>query len=202
MMILRSAPASPYGRKVKISAALLGLSDRISVVEADTTNPDDPLRQQNPLGKIPTLVLEDGTTLYDSRVIVEYLDHFAGGGKLIPRSAGKRFDVLRLQALTDGLCDAALIQVYEGRWRSEERRDQKWLDHQQGKVDRALAALEAAPPRLTARLHVGHIMLACALGYLDLRFAGTWRKKHPKLRKWLDAFAARVPAFEATRVKT
>lgn len=201
MLILRSAPASPYGRKVKICAAILGLSDRIKIVEADTNNPDDPLRNQNPLGKIPTLVLEDGTTLFDSRVIVEYLDHLAGNGKLIPRGA-KRFDVLRLQALTDGLCDAALVQVYEARWRSEDRRDQKWLDHQAGKVERALTALEANPPKLTKQLNVGHVMTACALGYLDLRFNGAWRKKHPKLRKWLAKFEERVPAFEATRMKT
>ncbi len=200
MLILRSAPASPYGRKVKICASLLGLTDQIRIIEADTSNPDDPLRSQNPLGKIPTLVLEDGSTLFDSRVIVEYLDSLAGGGKMLPRGA-KRFTVLRQQALADGLCDAALVQVYEARWRAENMRDQKWLDHQAGKVERALAALEADAPKLTKQLHVGHVMLACALGYLDLRFAGAWRKKHPKLRKWLDKFAARVPAFEATRVK-
>ncbi len=200
MHILRSAPASPYGRKVKICASLLGLTDQIKIIEADTSNPEDPLRSQNPLGKIPTLVLEDGSTLFDSRVIVEYLDSLAGGGKMLPRGA-KRFAVLRLQALADGLCDAALVQVYEARWRSENMRDQKWLDHQAGKVERALAALEADAPKLTKQLHVGHVMVACALGYLDLRFAGAWRKKHPKLRKWLDKFAARVPAFEATRVK-
>ena len=201
MLILRSAPASPYGRKVKICASLLGLTDQIKIVEADTNNPDDPLRNQNPLGKIPTLVLDDGSTLFDSRVIVEYLDSLAGGGKMLPRGA-KRFAILRQQALADGLCDAALVQVYEVRWRAETMRDQKWLDHQAGKVERALAAMEADVPKLTKQLHVGHVMLACALGYLDLRFAGAWRKKHPKLRKWLDKFAARVPAFEATRMKS
>ena len=81
MLILRSSPASPFGRKVKISASLLGLSDKIQIVDADTTNPEDSLRQQNPLGKIPALVLENGEVLYNSRVIVEYLDHLAGGGK-------------------------------------------------------------------------------------------------------------------------
>ncbi|MCO4054472.1 MAG: glutathione S-transferase family protein [Bosea sp.] len=200
MLTLRSAPASPYGRKVKICAALLGLSDQMRIVEADTTNPEDTLRKENPLGKIPVLILEDGATVYDSRVIVDYLDHMAGGGKMVPRGA-RRFDVLRLQALTDGLCDAALMQVYESRWRSEDKRDAKWLEHQAGKIERALAALEAAPPKLTRQLHVGHVMTACALGYLDLRFAGAWRKKHPKLRKWLAKFEERVPAFEATRVK-
>ena len=163
MLILRSAPASPYGRKVKICASLLGLTDQIKIIEADTNNPDDPLRTQNPLGKIPTLVLDDGSTLFDSRVIVEYLDLLAGGGKMLPRGA-KRFAVLRQQALADGLCDAALVQVYEARWRAENMRDQKWLDHHAGKVERALAALEADAPKLTKQLHVGHVMLACALG--------------------------------------
>lgn len=200
MMILRSAPASPYGRKVKIAAALLGLSDKMQIVVADTNDPAEALRQQNPLGKIPTLVLEDGSTLYDSRVIVEYLDHVAGGGKLIPRNAAKRFEVLRLQALADGICDAALLQVYEMRWRDEALRSQKWLDHHAGKVARGLAVLEANPPKLTKNLNVGHLMVACALGYLDLRFGGTWRKKHPRLRKWLAKFEERVPAFGQTRV--
>ena len=100
-MILRSAPASPYGRKVKISASLLGLMEKIEVVNADTNDPSEQLRQQNPLGKIPTLVLADGTALYDSRVICEYLDHLAGGARLIPADAA-RFPQLVLQALADG----------------------------------------------------------------------------------------------------
>jgi glutathione S-transferase len=201
MMILRSMPASPYGRKVKICAALLGLTDRIKVEPADTTNANDNLRTQNPLGKIPTLVLEDGMTLFDSRVIVEYLDSLAGGGKVMPRSMAKRLPVLRMQALCDGICDAALLIVYEGRYRSADMRVQSWVDLQQGKIDRALAAFEADPPKLPKQLTVGHVMLACALGYLDLRFEGKWRKKHPKLRRWLAKFEARVPAFDATKVK-
>src|ERR687893_646949 len=107
MLVLRSSPPSPFGRKVKIAAALLGLSDRVTVERADTTDPNDSLRGQNPLGKIPTLVLENGETLYDSRVIVEYLDHLAGGGRLIPTDS-TRFDALRQQALADGLMDAAI----------------------------------------------------------------------------------------------
>ena len=107
MLTLRTSPASPFGRKVKLSASLLGLLDRIEIVEADTTNPADTLRQQNPLGKIPTLILENGETLYDSRVIVDYLDHLAGGGGVIPNGAG-RFSALRDQALADGMMDAAI----------------------------------------------------------------------------------------------
>lgn len=199
-MQLRSSPPSPFGRKVKIAASLLGLDGRISVVVADTSDVNEVLRQQNPLGKIPTLILDDGTTLFDSRVILEYLDHLAGGGRIIPAEPGPRFAALRLQALADGLLDAALLQIYEVRFRPEERREPSWVAHQAEKVTRALAALEADPPQLSALPNVGEITLACALGYLDLRFAGAWRATHPRLVAWLDAFAAAVPAFEKTRV--
>ena len=200
MLTLRSSPASPFGRKVKISAFLLGLMERIAVSEADTLDPNDTLRQQNPLGKIPVLLLENGTGLYDSRVIVEYLDHLAGGGTILPLGDA-RFEALRQQALADGIMDAALLQVYEARWRPEDRRDRNWLEHQEGKVSRGLAYAEANLSRPAENLHVGHIALACALGYLDLRMEGRWRSAHPKLVTWLDDFAGRVPAFEQTRVK-
>lgn len=199
MLILRSSPASPFGRKVKIAIAELGLGDRIEIAPADTNDPNEPLRKQNPLGKIPTLVLEDGTTLFDSRVIAEYLDHLAGGGRLFPAGEA-RFAQLRLQALADGLCDAALLQVYEVRFRPEEGRNAAWVENQAGKVARALASLEAAPPAYD-RPRIGEIALACALGYLDLRFEGKWRADHPALVAWLDGFAGKVPAFEATRFK-
>jgi glutathione S-transferase len=203
MMILRSSPPSPFGRKVKIVAKLLHVMDRIEIVDADTTREDDSLRQQNPLGKIPTLVLENGSVLYDSRVIVEYLDHLAGGGLIIPQGKA-RFDMMTRQALADGIMDAALMQVYEARWRAEEHRDAKWVAHQAGKVARGLAALEAAPPKLWTMPdglpNLGAIAVACALGYLDLRFAGSWRAHNPRLVAWLDEFASRVPAFAATKV--
>lgn len=198
MLVLRSAPPSPYGRKVKISAYHIGLMDRIEIVNADTNDPSEKLRQQNPLGKIPTLVLDDGTALYDSRVICEYLDHLAGGGVLIPAGAA-RFPQLVLQALADGIMDACLLQVYEARWRTEDRRDQKWLDHHAGKVSRAMATLEANPPGLSD-ICIGEIAVACALGYQDLRFGGEWRTTHPRLVSWLDRFASLVPSFEKTRV--
>jgi glutathione S-transferase len=197
MMLLRSAPPSPFGRKVKIAASLLDLSSEISVVATDTVNPEDPLRSDNPLGKIPVLVLEDGLVVHDSAVIVEYLDMRAGGGRLIPKSGIARIRVLTLQSLADGLMDAALLQIYEGRWRDQSKHESKWVDHQAGKVGRALAWLEAHPP--AGEVDIGHISVACALGYLDLRFAGAWRAGHPRLVAWLDAFAAKVPAFEATR---
>lgn len=204
MMILRTSPPSPFGRKVRIAADLLGLAGRIETRAVDLNDPADSLRAQNPVGKIPTLILEDGTTLFDSRVIVEYFDHIAGGGHIVPRDTKARFAALRLQALCDGILDAALLIVYEGRYRAPEMHVQSWIDRQADKVARGLAMLEAAPPKLDQAIdplpNVGQITLACLLGYLDLRFAGTWRKDHPRLVAWLDQFAAQVPAFADTKV--
>jgi glutathione S-transferase len=197
---LRSTPASPFGRKVHIAASQLGLLNEIRIEPADLTDTTDSVRRQNPLGKIPTLVLEDGATLFDSRVILEYLDHRAGGGKIIPHEAKPRFTALRLQALCDGVLDASILLVYEGRWRPAEKHEQKWIEHQAGKVTRGLAALEAEPPEIDPVPNVGQIALACVLGYRDLRFQGAWRADHPRLVAWHDRFAARVPAFAATRV--
>lgn len=197
MLVLRSSPPSPFGRKVKIAASVLGLMDRIEVVKTDTSADDDPIRTANPLGKIPALELEDGTVLFDSRVIVEYLDHLAGGGMLIPVDPASRFAVLRMQALADGVMDASILQIYETRLRAENERSASWVSLQAGKVARALSALEAAPPSMTP--DAGSIAVACALGYLDLRFDGAWRAGHPNLAAWLAAFAAASPAFESTR---
>ncbi len=203
-MILRSSPASPFGRKVRIAISLLGFDKDVRIETADTTDLNDSVRQQNPLGKIPVLIAEDGSVVYDSRVILDYLDHRAGGGKIIPRDATQRLAALRLQALGDGILDASILTMYEGRWRKPEMHEPKWLDHQAGKVGRALAALEAAPPAFDAAAgvpHVGQIALACALGYRDLRFGGDWRAEYPRLVAWLEDFAARVPAFAATAMK-
>ena len=150
MLILRSSPASPFVRKVLIAASVLGLDHDIKLEIAETASPSDSVRQQNPIGKIPTLVLEDGSALFDSRVILEYLDHRAGGGRIIPNDASARFAALRLQALGDGILDASILLIYEGRWRAADRHEPKWIEHQAGKVARGLAALEAAPPALAA----------------------------------------------------
>lgn len=200
MLTLRSSSASPFGRKIKLAIATLGFQDKVKVEIANTGDEKDSLRQQNPLGKIPCLILEDGNVLFDSPVITEYLDYLAGGEKLLPAGA-ERFDVLTQQALADGICDAAIQIVYEGRMRPEEKHYQGWVDYQQAKVDRALSAFEIKP--LPAVQHnspdAAQIALACALGYLDLRFEGKWRKNYPALVAWLDDFASSVPAFDKTR---
>ena len=201
MLVLRSSGASPFVRKVRIAADIVGVADRIEVVDAETLTPAPDLLEQNPLGKIPTLVLENGDTLYDSRVILEYLDVLAAAARSSRRARGG-LRRLRLQALADGIMDAAVLQMYEIRWRPEEHRVEKWVAHQKGKVARALDEAERSLDAAAATpIHVGHIALACALGYLDLRFEGKWRNDHPKLVAWLDDFARRVPAFEATRIK-
>ncbi len=197
MMILRSSGASPFGRKVKIAAKYLGLMDSITVKDADTNNPADSLRQENPLGKIPALILEDGTVLYDSRVIVEYLDVLDGQHRLIPADTKARFAALTLQTLADGMMDACVIQIYEQRWRPEDRREAKWVAYQAEKVSRVLNSLEASPP--SGPITIGHVAVACSVGYLDLRFEGKWRASYPRLVAWLDAFSAAVPGYEQTR---
>ena len=199
MMILRSTPASPFGRKAHIAASVLGLEPEITIEAADLNDPGDSIRQQNPLGKIPALVVEDGNVYFDSRVILDYLDYRAGGGRIVPADPAARFAALRLQALADGITDASILIVYESRYRPAEKHEQKWLDRQAGKVARGLAALEAAPPVANATPTVGDIALACALGYRDFRFDGAWRADHPRLVAWLNDFAARVPAFAATK---
>ena len=198
-MILRYSPPSPFVRKVRIAMILLGLERDIELREADLNDPADAIRAQNPLGKIPALVLDDGTTLFDSRVILEYFDHLAGGGRIIPTEPRARFDALRLQALCDGALDASVLIVYEARYRPPEMHVQSWLDRQSGKVARALAALEKAPPAIDATPQVGAIALACLLGYGDLRFEGKWRSQYPGLIAWHDRFAAQVPAFMASK---
>ncbi len=200
MMILRFTPASPYARKARIAISVLGLSGKITNQNTDLLDAADTIRQQNPMGKVPTLILADGTTLFDSRVILEYLDHCAGGGKIIPREPKMRFAVLRLQALADGVTDASILLVYESRFRPPEHHVQKWIDLQNGKIERGLAELEAHPPPIDPLPNVGQIALACLLGHRDLRFPGSWRANHPNLVAWLDQFERQVPAFAATKV--
>ena len=199
-MKLRFSPASPFARKVRIAAAVLGLADRIELVAADTNNPQDSLRVENPLGKIPILLLENGTALYDSRVIEQYLDALAGGGKLLPAAGEARFQAMSRQMLADGVTDAAILLVYEGRFREPAERSERWRIYQTEKIARALAQWESAPPPEGVADAVT-ISLACALGYLDLRFEGRWRADHPRLVAWLDAFAAAFPSFEETRFR-
>lgn len=199
MLTVRTGAGSPFGRKARIAVSVLGLDDKVTISTAATQDGSDPIRDQNPLGKVPVLLLDDGSVLFNSPVILDYLDTLAGGGRILPKDGAARFEALRLEALADGILEASVLQVYEGRYRPPEKHEQKWLDLQAGKVARGLASLEATPPGLHSPPTVGEVTVACALGYLDFRFKGTWRKAHPRLVKWLEDFAARVPAFDATK---
>ena len=147
MLVLRASAASPFVRKVRIAAALLGLEDRIEISAADINNSDNSLRTQNPLGKIPALILEDGEAIFDSAVIVEYLDWLAGGGKIIPVEPKARFRSLTQAALADGIADAAVLMRYEILWREPQQRSQRWMAYQSDKIARALRVFEQAPRR-------------------------------------------------------
>ena len=195
---LRTAGPSPFARKVRIAASVLGLDGDIELDPSNTMDDTDSIRGQNPLGKIPALILEDGRVLYDSRVIIEYLDAVAGGGKLIPADMDARFEALRLQALGDGIADAAILIGYDSRYRPDQEPSENWLTHQRGKIERGLSALEAAPPAIDP-LDVGAIAVACALGYLDFRKQVDWRSLNPGLISWVDNFAAAVPSHYETR---
>lgn len=202
MMKLLSSPLSPYVRKVTMTISLKGLTSQVDVQPVDSGQPDNKdLTSKNPLGKIPTLITADGMVLFDSKVICEYLDTLAPGPALFAASGPARFKTLALGALADGILDAALLLVYEKRFRPEDKWHAVWMERQQGKIDRALAVLEKDPPVWSGSPDYGHITVACALGYLDFRHEGKWRAGHPKLVAWLDQFAAAVPVFEETRPK-
>ena len=199
MFTVYSSSTTPYGRKVLVAAAEMGLSDQVTVASASGT-PLDPGTMpvaQNPLGKLPVLIRPDGGALYDSRVICRYLDQVSGAG-LYP-GGDALWDVLVLEALADGILDAALLIVYETRIRPEPLQFAPWVEGQWAKVARALDAVEADwLPDLQGGPTMGQIALGCALGYLDFRMSARgWRSGHPGLAAWFDGFAQR-PSMLAT----
>lgn len=195
-MKLYTNPATPFGRKCQVIAHELGL--KLEVIK--TLPMQEPeFRRINPLGKIPALVLEDGSVIFDSPVICEYLNH-RGGGKFYPgmnifRQNSGRWKAGILQALGDGIAEAAVTCVYEGR-RPEELQNKDLIAKQMGIVARGLDALERA--RFAEEPTIGEIAVACAVGYLDFRMPDLgWRETHPKLRDWYEAFA-KYPSMQAT----
>lgn len=194
-MRLRYSPTSPFVRKVRIAADILGLAGRIELVPADTMNPADSLLGVHPLGRVPALELGDGTTLVDSRVICDYLNDLAKG-TLVPAGALERAREHTQTCIADGICEASLLIRYEAMFHEASQASPRWIDHQSAKVTRALAYFEGTPPQGDVTLT--HVALACALGYRDFRFDGAWRADHPRLVAWLDAFAARTPSYAAT----
>jgi len=193
-MKLRYSVTSPYVRKVVVTAAEKGLTDKIKLVPTNTNDAASGLDKDNPLGKVPTLITDDGETLYDSPVICEYLDSIAKGRKLLPARGPKRFKALKLQALADGILDAAVGVRMERMGRPPEMQHQPSVDKQMGKVKKALEALEgmAEAKELGRVPTVGTIALGCALGYLDFRYADMkWQRGHKKLARWYKSFSKR-----------
>jgi glutathione S-transferase len=198
-MKLHWSPRSPFVRKVMIVAHERGLVDRLNCVRtvAAMTTPHPGLMRDNPLSKIPTLVLDDGTALYDSPVICEYLDALDGKPQLFPIEREPRMVALRRQALGDGFLDLLVFA------RNERLREEPSEVHLRSAAVRSAAVLDnlerEAQALMASGFDIGHIAIGCALSYLDFRFADQeWRNGHPGLARWHAGFAAR-PAVEATR---
>jgi glutathione S-transferase len=195
MMKLRFAAASPFVRKVVVVSLETGLSERIERVSTSVSpvRPNEEMARENPLIKVPALTTDDGTILYDSPVICEYLDTLHDGPKLFPPPGAARWTALRQQALADGLLEAAVLVRYEN-LRPQEMRWQDWVESQMRRVRGALSALEieTAAGALGGPLTIGHVTIGCALGYLDFRFANEeWRMRHRQLVAWFDDFNRR-----------
>jgi glutathione S-transferase len=195
MMTLHWSPRSPFVRKVMILAHEVGVVDRLRCVRTVVggTTPHLGLMQENPLGKLPTLVLEDGTAIYDSPVVCEYLDTLHAGAKMFPAGGEERLVALRRQALGDGMLDIG-VQWLGERGRPAERQSQPHIELWRLKLRAAADALEreaealAAPP-----FGIGQIAIGVALGYLDFRFAvERWRDGRPRLAAWHAGFEARA----------
>jgi len=185
---------SPYVRKVRIVMAEKRIECQFEV--SDVWSPETKIQQSNPLGKVPCLIMEDGGAVFDSRVIVEYLDTMTPVAKLIPTAGRERVEVRTWEALADGLLDAAIAVRLEQTQRPPEQQSQKWIDRQMGKVD---AALEAMASGLEGKnwchnnaYSLADIAVGCALAYLDFRFPQIdWRNRHPDLAKLYTKLAAR-----------
>ena len=198
-MKLFYSPASPYVRKCLVVAHEVGIADRIErlACAANPVNRDRSIVAINPLGKVPTLITDEGTALYDSRVICEYLNAL-GGGSLVPASGAARWQVLTEQSLGDGILDAALLARYEGAMRPEPLRWAEWTAGQLDKVECGLAEIEQHAASWGDTVDLGKLTLACALGYLDFRFAALdWRARAPKAAAWHARINAR-PSMQAT----
>ncbi len=188
-MKLRYSTTSPFVRKVHVLAIETGQIDKIELIKTNTGDPNSDHGKDNPLNKVPALVLDDGSKLYDSRVICEYLDSLSGG-KFFPPAGPARWTALRRQALGDGMADAAVLRMMEGK-RPEQQRSADFSQKQKLKVTQGLAALEA--DHLGPQLDIGTLTVAIVLDYLDFRFkAEDWRKDHPKLTAWHKSFSERA----------
>jgi glutathione S-transferase len=190
MATLLYATPSPYSAKVRMALRLAGLET--SEQKVDASAEPDILITNNPLGKIPVLIDDEGTSVFNSPVILRHIN-MLNKNSVFPANAVKRGEAERMEAAADGLCDACIAVMYERRSRPQEIVHQPWIDKQWSKVTRTLDWLEANPPKLPNKLHGGHLAMASALGYLNLRFEGQWERGRPKLKRWLKRFSEKFP---------
>ena len=202
-MKLIGSAASPYVRKVRVVLGEKRL-DYQFVVE-DVWSDATTIAKSNPLGKVPCLVMEGGEAMFDSRVIVEYLDTLSPVGKLIPQSGRERAEVKTWEALADGVMDAGVLWRLEGTWggRAEGERSQAWMDRQRGKVEAGIAAMAKGlgekPFCIGIHLTLSDIAVGCALGWIGFRFPEIdWRATHPNLKRLYDKLSLR-PSFADTQ---
>jgi glutathione S-transferase len=194
-MKLRYSTSSPFARKAWLAVLELGLEDKVERIPTNPLKREDVLGSPNPLGKIPNLETDDGMVLYDSPVVVEYLDAEHGGNRLVPKSGPARWNALRRQALADGMIDGTVLCFIEG-MRKPERQSAGWIAHNRAAVERGLAALEDEAADLgdgeNDPATVGHLTIYIALEMADMHFADLdWHASHPKLAAWAEAFAKR-----------
>lgn len=188
---------SPYSRKVRVVMAEKRIECQLEL--EDVWSPQSKIAQFNPLAKVPCLIMEDGGALFDSRVIVEYLDTLTPVAKLIPPNGKARAEVRTWEALADGVCDAAIALRIEKAQHPEGQQSQVWIDRQEQKIEQGLVAMAAGLAKKPWCNNVGYtladIALGCALGYLDFRFQSLpWKERHPNLAAHFDKLMAR-PSF-------
>ena len=194
-MKLYHSPTSPFVRKVMACAIMHGLDDQITLVATDAHASPDALVADNPLSRVPCLVTDDGLALFDSPVICEYLDEISQDIPMLPPKGAQRWRALKLQALGDGMMDSAIARLLEVRRPSDAARE-TFIARQKAILVRCLDQLEADVPATHPDL--GTLTLACALGYLDLRFAAdVWREGRPGLAAWFEAMSV-LPALVRT----
>ena len=200
MFKLTFSPASPYVRKIILSAYRAEIQDELELVEAGSES-DALLRSQNPLGKIPVLQKPDGDFLFDSRVIVEHISQLGGG--LIPKNGLRRDLILTRSALAEGLIDASLLVVYSDRYSGGETPSKLWLDLQLGKINKTLDFLETDIINWSnpVGFDAANIALATALDYMSFRDVTDWRMKRSKISQWFDDVSLKLPGFAKTAPK-
>ena len=199
-MKLRYSPSSPFVRKVWLAVLELGLEDKVEQVPTNPLSREDVMNSPNPLGKVPCLETDYGVALYDSAVIIQYLDAEFGGNKLIPATGPDRWTALRRQALADGMIEASVLCFIEG-MRNPERQSRGWIGHNRNAVVRALMALEGEAGDLDGPLTVGHLTISVALETADIHFADMkWRADHSGLAAWFESFRQR-PSLQASELQ-